>query len=203
MPELIPLNIDNINTQHQNVMNSSNYGADYELTGEILKKYPCNTEKEIVALKIYLINATNSTNLLSHKNKIHISELAEIITEIKDFDKRVKEGDPELVKELARGNGKVKLFSFASKYCCYHNYLVYGKDDYYIYDTILKKNLYRYFPGMEPALIEKYRFNLNYTEYKNSLDKFIKQAGLLKYDYIRRKFDHFVWNQFREKRTED
>ena len=203
MKTKLELNINNIQEEHQNVLDSPDYGNDYKLIYEILNKYPKNTEKEIVALKIYLINTTNSTNLRRYKQKIHISELADIITKIKNFDKRVEDGDPGLVEELAKGNGTVKLFSFASKYCCHHNSIVYAKDDYYIFDTVLKNNLHKYFEELTPNLLEQYRTQLNYKSYKDSLDKCLEEHNLLGYASIRRRFDHFVWNQFRPKSKEE
>lgn len=47
-------------------------------------------------------------------------ELSQIIASIPDIDKRIAAGDPEVVNEIARSNGKINLFDFATKYCCYH-----------------------------------------------------------------------------------
>lgn len=44
-----------------------------------------------------------------------------MILEIPDFDKRLEKGDLELVNIIARNIGAVNMFSFASKYCTYHN----------------------------------------------------------------------------------
>lgn len=96
-------------------------------------------------MKAGLIDITNSTNISRYKSKISVVELAKCIVKIKNIDERIKAGDPEVVHEIARCNGKINLFSFASKYCCYHNKNIYGKDDYSILDTILKESLPRYF----------------------------------------------------------
>ena len=52
MKTKLELNINNIQEEHQNVLDSPDYGNDYKLIYEILNKYPKNTEKEIVALKV-------------------------------------------------------------------------------------------------------------------------------------------------------
>lgn len=195
----LPLNLENIKKEHDNVYDSPDYGVDLKLTEAILKKYPQNTEKEIVALKIFLINTTNSTNLRSYKKQIHINDLAEIICNIKDFDERVANGEDSVVEELAKCNDKIKLFSFASKYCCYHNNLVYGNDDYSIFDTILKKHLHLYIPKATPSLLETYRQTIDYKSYNSIITEFLKENGLAQHKDIKRMFDHFVWNQFREK----
>jgi hypothetical protein len=74
-----------------------------------------------------------------------MDELCHIIAAIPDIDNRIRTGDPDVVKEIAKSNGKINLFSFASKYCCYHNHNLYQRDDYSILDTVLKDYLPRYF----------------------------------------------------------
>ena len=65
-----------------------------------MKKFPLNTDPDMVAMKIGLIDITNSTHLSQHKSKISIVELANIIAAIPDVDERIKNGDPELVISL-------------------------------------------------------------------------------------------------------
>lgn len=89
-------------------------------------------------MKIAVIDVTNSTHLLQYKSKLSLYDLAKLILEIPDFDKRLEKGDPELVNIIARNIGAVNMFSFASKYCTYHNVEVYGRDDYSIFDGIVK-----------------------------------------------------------------
>lgn len=72
-------------------------------------------------------------------------ELSSIIASIPDIDARIKTGDPEVVNQIARSNGRINLFSFASKYCRYHNRNLYERDDYSILDTVLKEHLPLYF----------------------------------------------------------
>ena len=114
------------------VQATDNYGPENELITRCLRKFPDNTDPDVVAMKVGLIDITNSTHLSQHKSKISMVELANIIASIPDIDNRIAAGDPEVVNEIARSNGKINLFSFASKYCCYHNRNLYGKDDYSI-----------------------------------------------------------------------
>ena len=65
-------------------------------------------------MKIGLIDITNSTNISRYKRLISVVELANIITSIPDIDNRIKAGDPEVVNTIARSNGHINLFSFAS-----------------------------------------------------------------------------------------
>ena len=118
--------------------------------------------------------------------------MADCIVKIKDIDKRIKDGDPEVVNEIARCNGKINLFSFASKYCCYHNKNVYEKDDYSILDTILRDSLPRYFDDVTSRQIEKWQKSFDYKKYNDYITTKLDELGIT-LDYKKRKFDHFVW----------
>ncbi|MEE0203875.1 MAG: hypothetical protein UEE32_00880, partial [Oscillospiraceae bacterium] len=107
------------------VAETDNYGPEMEMITRCLRRFPDNTDPDIVAMKVGLIDITNSTHLSQHKGKISMVELSNIIASIPDIDARIKAGDPEVVNLIARSNGKINLFSFASKYCCYHNRNIY------------------------------------------------------------------------------
>lgn len=86
-----------------------------------------NTDSDVVAMKVGLIDIINSIYLSQRKNKISMVELANIIAAIPNIDDRISAGNSKVVNEIARSNGKINLFSFASKYCCYHNRNLYEK----------------------------------------------------------------------------
>lgn len=174
------------------VHNTENYGSENELITRCLRKFPENTDPDIVAMKIGLIDITNSTHLSQHKSKISMVELADIISSIPDIDARIAIGDPEIVNKIAKSNGKVNLFSFASKYCCYHNRNLYERDDYSILDTILKEYLPRYFDDVTRGQIQKWQDSFNYQAYNDYISKKLDEYGIT-VPYRKRKFDHFVW----------
>ena len=174
------------------VQNTENYGPENELITRCLRKFPENTDPDIVAMKVGLIDITNSTHLSQHKSKISMVELADIISSIPDIDERIAIGDPEVVNEIAKSNGKVNLFSFASKYCCYHNRNLYGRDDYSILDTVLKEYLPRYFDDITRGQIQKWQDSFNYQAYNDYISKKLDEYGIT-VSYRKRKFDHFVW----------
>ena len=97
-----------------------------------------------------------------------------------------------LVNEIARSNGKINLFSFASKYCCYHNRNLYGRDDYSILDTVLKEYLPRYFDDITKGQIQKWQDSFNYKAYNDYITKKLDECGIT-VNHRKRKFDHFVW----------
>ena len=174
------------------VQGTDNYGPENELITRCLRKFPKNTDPDIVAMKVGLIDITNSTHLSQHKSKISMVELANIIAAIPYIDERIADGDPEVVHEIARSNGKINLFSFASKYCCYHNRNLYGRDDYSILDTVLKEYLPRYFDDITKGQIQKWQDSFNYKAYNDYITKKLDECGIT-VNHRKRKFDHFVW----------
>ena len=175
---------------------TDNYGPENEMISRCLKKYPANTDSDLVAMKIGLIDITNSTHLSQYKSKISMVELANIIASIPSIDERIAEGDPEVVNEIARSNGKINLFSFASKYCCYHNRNLYGKDDYSILDTVLKEYHPCYFDDITKGRIQKWQDSFNYKAYNDYITRKLDELGIT-VEHRKRKFDHFVWYQNR------
>lgn len=174
------------------VQETDNYGPENELITRCLQKFPNNTDTDVVAMKIGLIDITNSTHLSQHKSKISMVELANIIASIPNVDARIEAGNPEVVNEIARSNGKINLFSFATKYCCYHNRNLYGRDDYSILDTVLKEYLPRYFDDITKSQIQKWQNEFDYKSYNDYITFKLDEYGIT-VEHRKRKFDHFVW----------
>lgn|SRR5574344_867663 len=174
------------------VQNTDNYGPENELITRCLIKFPLNTDPDLVAMKVGLIDITNSTHLSQHKSRISMVELAEVISSIPDVDARIAAGDPEVVNEIARSNDNINLFSFASKYCCYHNRNLYGRDDYSILDTVLKEYLPRYFDDVTKNQIQKWQDGYQYKSYNDYITKKLDELGIT-VENRKRKFDHYIW----------
>lgn len=174
------------------VEETDNYGPENELITRCLQKFPDNKDPDVVAMKIGLIDITNSTHLSQHKSLISMDELCRIIVAIPDIDTRIADGDPEVVNEIARSNGKINLFSFASKYCCYHNRNLYGMDDYSILDTILKNYLPRYFSDITKGQIQRWQNRFEYKKYNDYITRKLDELGITTPNR-KRKFDHFIW----------
>ena len=120
---LLEISNENLEKTEKLIQETENYGAENKLITNCFDKFPYNKDKDIVAMKIGLIDITNSTNISRYKSKISVDKLADIITNINDIDSRIKNGDPTVVNEIAENAKRcgINLFSFASKYCCYHN----------------------------------------------------------------------------------
>lgn len=175
---------------------TDNYGSENAMITRCLKKYPANTDPDLVAMKIGLIDITNSTHLSQHKSKISMAELANIIASIPHIDERISKGDPGVVNAIAGSNGKINLFSFASKYCCYHNRNLYEKDDYSIFDSVLKEYLPHYFDDVTKGQIQNWQKNFEYEAYNDYITRKLDELEIT-VEYRKRKFDHFVWYQNR------
>lgn len=143
-------------------------------------------------MKIAVIDVTNSTHLSQYKSKLSLYDLAKVILEIPHFDERLAEGDPELVNLIAKNIGATNMFSFASKYCTYHNVEVYERDDYSIFDGIVKNTLPNYISGLTVNRINTWRVNFDYESFNQCVGKLLDEHNI-QIPFRRRKFDHFLW----------
>ena len=184
------INNDTLDEAAEAVAASENYGPENELLRRCLERFPDNTDADIVAMKIGLIDVTNSTHLSQHKSSINIAELSEIIANIPDIDAKLAAGDYSVVDEIARTNGNITLLSFASKYCCYHNRYVYHGDSYSIIDNVLKEYLPLYFRN-SGVPIERDTFK-SYRKYAKYIEDNLDALGIDTAER-RKKLDNFIW----------
>ena len=141
-----------------------------------------------------------SRNLSNQRGTMQTSVFSladQIVAHCKELDQMIQSGDPEAVRLIA-GFGTVNLFSFATKYCCYHNTLCYGRDDYSIYDNIVADVIPCYL-DVRRFYISQCRVKKEYLEYKRIIDTLITVHGLQAVPQIRRKMDHFLWFTNRDK----
>ena len=188
----LPISIGNIEKVNRLFQEDVSYQTDNDLIKAAFARFPKNTEPEIVAMKVSLIDLTNSTHIGLYREKLYLKELVDIIMGIPDFDERVAAGDPELVNTIARANGQINLFSFASKYCLYHNTTVYHRDDYSLYDRVVATALPGYVEGLTKARIDRWRTTYDYISFKNCIEMLLNENNIL-IPNRRRKFDIFLW----------
>jgi len=176
------------------------YGEEAAIIYNCFRKFPKNENSEIIAMKIALIDMTNSTNLNKHLSKIYLTKLIDKIMNC-EFDRRVALGDATLINELARN--EINLFSFFSKYCLYHNYYVYERDDFAIFDGIMQNHVggfiahYEYKGKLYRSsqihnCIEKLRITYDYEGYIKLIDTILENNNI-RGKGKRRKFDWLVW----------
>ena len=115
--------------------NDVRYKPADDAINKLFSAFPDNKEVEDILLKISVINDLYSTNILAtFKMAEHIQKL--------NIDQRLKDGDLDLVNQIATGheirrkktNTELNLYSFATKYCSWHN-----QDSYAIYDSFVHK----------------------------------------------------------------
>jgi len=189
---------ENIEQKELSVQKAPIYGINGFELKHYLGMYPSNNDHDTVIHKILLIDYTNSTNLRLYRKKgTSVFSLADqIVSHARELDQMIQSGAPEAVRLIA-GFGTVNLFSFATKYCCYHNTLCYGRDDYSIYDNIVADVIPNYL-DVKRFYITQCRVEQNYLEYKRIIDTLITVHGLQSIPQIRRKIDHFLWFSNRE-----
>lgn len=196
----IRITSDGINEIAQLVRSEENpYGQEARLITDVLNAYPNNNDRLLVAMKVSLIDVTNSTNLSRYKRLISLNNVVDIILGIKDFDGRVKDGDCSLVYEIAKqskDNYGINLFSFASKYCTYHNVEIYQRDDYSIFDGVLRNCLPLYIDGLTHSTIDRWKNNFDYQSYNYIIGELLDSLNI-KNQHRRRELDYFLWNSYR------
>lgn len=191
-PSFLEISSENIEEQNRLVVSSGNYGKEGLIIHDVLNAYPANDDLNIIAMKIAIIDVTNSTHLSLYKSQLSLYDLADFILKIDGFDERLAKGDPTLVNIIAKNKGAINLFSFASKYCTYHNVEIYERDDYSIFDGIVRKTLPQYIKGISSNKIDSWRTSYNYEEFNNCIGEFLDKKNI-HIPFRRRKFDHFLW----------
>ncbi len=113
-----------------------NYSVEDEVLQRLFRACPKNENLHKIIVKITCLDTFYSTNATKY---VKIHEIAEKILRL-NFDERVRDWDELLVEELAKFKN-ANFRSFASKYCAWHNWYVYERNDYVIYDSIVRKKL--------------------------------------------------------------
>lgn len=152
---------------------------------KLFAKFPHNNKIEDVLLKISVINDLYSTNIFStFKMAKHILSL--------NIDKELLSANSDIISRIATGHGIPRqkddgdrnFYSFATKYCSWHN-----PDQYPIYDNYVHRILWDYqqkdkfsdfkrsdikdFPIFKRIMIDfKSAYRLNEHNLK-SIDKFL------------------------------
>lgn len=202
---------------------AANQRYAYSFLPSIIKEYPYNTSPSIIAMKVAVVNLEDSTSLsqqlrYDERRKLNLKDLVDKIQEI-GFDERVRLGDWSLVSELSSWskNRGLNLFSFFSKYACYHNRYFYDRDDYSIFDNVVAKNIGDYLSladwqgyfGQDFRLRHNQKISLavfNKIEQYRTNSEYEKWCGLTgyvcdKYEITRKnkrsEMDHLIWYENR------
>lgn len=172
--------------------NDVRYKPADDAINKLFSAFPNNKAVEDILLKISVINDLYSTNILAtFKMAEHIQRL--------NIDEKLREGNLDVVNQIATGheirrkktNTELNLYSFATKYCNWHN-----QDSYAIYDSFVDKILI--------AFKKKYGFSdfkqsdlKDFRKFKSILDDFIRHFNLQKHSL--KEIDKFLWIYGKEK----
>lgn len=164
-----------------------NTTADLFQPETVLKKlftetHPKNNSIDDIILKVAALNTVYNTYIYS------VYPVAQHILSLK-IDERLSAGDETLVNELMRvlytDGGKIEHYSFATKYCSFHN-----PDAFPIYDSYVGKIL-QYYRNQEGFSDFKNSDLKNYPHFKRILSDFRQHFGLEK--YTTKEFDQYLW----------
>jgi hypothetical protein len=216
---IISLTKNNVQRINFIIENDPNYRSDSDPYNEnstynYIRNHPYTTDyKEILEIvkKIDKQNSTHQASSGINKGDNNGREkTAEFIHQIENFYERLKNGDPELVNEIANALKARYTFCFASKYCTYMSRYLLESDCYSIYDKILS-DILPYFAWLyldEIYLNNKRKSTISntfapknngdYKGYRDLIDKIRFKADKVSGYLISRKdFDHLLWYYFK------
>ena len=163
------------------------FATDYALIEgaleQLKRQFPENTEPSQVLLKVLVLNKLYNTRI----NDVDVPRLAMHIVQLR-VDELIKQGDPAVVWRIFTCQGLRLYYSFATKFCSWHNPKSYPIYDSYAdeclwaykkqhgFDTFRRQDLGYY--DRYKAVVSKFRtrFGLDDLTFKE-IDKFLWQAG--------------------------
>ena len=152
----------------------------------LIEKFPNNDNIESIWLKTSVINDLYSTNIYgTFKLAQHILQL--------NIDDKINKGVPDVVNEIAIGHkllksdgtGDRQFYSFATKYCSWHN-----REAYPIYDGFVHKVLVAY-QKSNPFSSFKNPDLKDFNKFKDVIIDFRNMYNLKMYGL--KEIDKFLW----------
>ncbi|EHN59083.1 hypothetical protein [Oenococcus kitaharae] len=195
---MIKITIEQLNKAVEVIDDDEKYGGDEIALQKFFQQFPLNTPDDIpaVAAKIGLIDTFYSTNL--RMQRMSATHLARIISDPElHFDERIEAGDTSVVDDLLQKPSS-NLFSFFSKYATLHNYLIYDRDDFAIYDRSVSKDIYKYTNNPRIKSVnsaeDQYRKKRDYSGWVQLITG-ILEANQIDDPHAKRKLDWFIWSE--------
>ncbi|MEN8248904.1 MAG: hypothetical protein ABFS32_08225 [Bacteroidota bacterium] len=160
------------------------YPADQAII-KLFRAFPKNKNLEDILLKISVINDMYSTQVYAtYRLSQHILEL--------NIDPLLKKGDPVAVKLIASGHGiknkngtEINFYSFATKYCNWHN-----QESYAIFDSFVEKVLLAYRKQDSFSVFRNSEMK-DFSKFKGIILDFIEYYELTEFNL--KEIDKFLW----------
>jgi len=164
----------------------SEFPLSEEALFQLLDRFPGNAHKSHVLLKVIALDKLYSTRV----DGVDIFPLAaHIAASGNDLDEMIQRGDPEAVRRIWKDAGTTKkYYSFATKFCSWHNQLAYPIWDSYVdaclwaykrefqFEDFQRQDLTYYERLVKIVDSFRARFVLQQCSYKQ-LDKFFWRTG--------------------------
>lgn len=167
--------------QFQQKFQEEGYSITDNALAKLLVAFPKNNRIEDVWLKAAALNSLYSTGILA------VYQVAEHIYR-QGIDDKLDKGLPEVVNEIAPTEirGKVRRnYSFASKYCSWHQ-----PDAYPMYDSYVEQLIWAYQKADRFSVFKRCDLQ-DYTHYKAVIEQFQQHYGLT--DFRFKELDRFLW----------
>ena len=162
------------------------YSRSDRAIANLFNAFPDNNILEHVLLKVSVINDFYSTNIFgTFRMAEHICGL--------NIDGKIQKGETDAVRLISTGheikskknNKEIKFYSFATKYCSWHN-----REKYAIYDSFVEKMLLAY--KREHKFSEFKHSDLrDFSKFMDIINDFINYYGLSNHDL--KDVDKFLW----------
>jgi hypothetical protein len=148
---------------------------------ELFRRYPSNQSLPEILIKVATLNSLYATNIYATvKVANHILN--------KNIDAKLQQRSPELVDEIALvtiGNKTRRNYSFASKYCHWHQ-----PEEFLIYDSYVERILWSY-QNQDTFMMFRRSELQKYPRYKKIIEGFRAYYGLRQFNF--RELDKFLW----------
>ncbi|HEB13489.1 MAG TPA: hypothetical protein ENI13_00740 [candidate division CPR3 bacterium] len=167
--------------------NSERYYVSDQAIIKLFSHFPENSHLEDILLKLSVINDLYSTNIYAtFKMAKHIQRLK--------IDPELRKRSTAIVNKIAAFpiTGKtINFYSFATKYCNWHD-----QNGYPIYDYFVERIIVAYRKRDQFAAFRKVDL-MDYARYKNVLEQFRLFYDLQQFTFKR--LDKFLWLYGKEK----
>jgi len=166
----------------------SNFHDDIALE-LLIRTYPENKDEKQVLVKVAAINALFSAGV----RYVDLAVMAKHIINISNFDVLLKEGDAELVGKLVDIEGYPAYYSFATKYCHLHSWVLHPalkKSFFPIYDSRVDQFLWECRKEFSFEAFERKDLWV-YPDLVKIFKAFVKYFGLSSCSL--REIDRYLW----------
>lgn len=176
-----------VTTYYRKFESSERYAVGDRAILRLVQQLPHNTDLDVVLLKVCIINDLYGTQIYS------TFEMAQHIQSL-NIDPELRRKSTNVVNAIAKarlGNKERNCYSFATKYCSWHDQCNYPIFDKFVEAVILQYRRLDSFTSFRKQDLK------DYGSYKRILTDFRTFYGLQRFTF--KELDKFLWMYGREK----